>query len=99
MNYRNVLTYHKIIKPPMVYKVSGQVTLSGSPQQNAIVSLIDSVNKQFVGQKITDASGNYSFDSTYPINGSQYYHVIVEYDSGTQKYNASSLPYITPAEN
>ncbi len=98
-HYGRIFFFRQSILPPTVYKISGQVTNSGSPQQNAIITLIDSDDDIILGTQLTDAGGNYSFDSGYPITPRHFYHVTAEYESGGIKYNAKSLPFLTPAEN
>lgn len=74
--------------------------MGGVAQQNAIVTLLDSDTDEVVGGTVlADASGNYSFDSGRAIVGHHKYHVTAEYDSGSQKYNSKSMPFITPVEN
>lgn len=98
--YGRFFTYKSLAQPPKCYKIAGIVYLSGvTPQQNAIVDLIDETDKSFVGQKLTDVNGAYSFDEGFAVRGDHTYHVTAEYDSGAQKYNSQSKPYITSVEN
>jgi len=100
MAYGRFFPYKARAMPPRCVKVSGTVFLSGTtPQPDAIVDMIDETDQTFVGRKIADASGLYSFDSGYPIMFGHTYHVTAKYDSGTQKYNSYSQPYVVPAEN
>ncbi len=92
--------YKASVMPPRCLKISGTVFLSGTtPQQDAIVDVIDETDQSFVGRKLTDANGLYSFDSGYSIQSNHTYHVTAKYDSGAQKYNSYSQPYVVPAEN
>ena len=83
--------------PAVVYKISGQVTLEGSPVQGAKVRCICQDTNTYVGDTTTDASGNYEFTD---LDQNKKYHIVVEYtdpDTG-QKYNAESKWDITPVE-
>jgi len=91
-------TYYTLLDKLLSFysgKISGQVTLAGSPVQGAIVRAIDQDGK-YAGDTVTDENGNY----VLYVNKYKKYHVVVEYtDSGTgQKYNAESKWDITPAE-
>ncbi len=97
--YGRAVIFHQSIEPPTVYKISGNVKLGGANQQNAIVNCIDENTLSVVGQKLTDASGNYSFDSGYPIQGTHTYHVTAQYYSAGTYYDSLSQPYVTPATN
>ncbi len=100
MPYGRFFPYRKSTMPPRCVKVSGTVFLSGAtPQQDAIVDITDETDQSFVGRKLTDASGLYSFDTGYAIKSDHTYHVTARYDSGAQKYNSYSQPYVVPAEN
>lgn len=82
--------------PPRFLKISGQVTISGTPQSGVTVYLIDETTATLIGVTTTDGSGNYIFTSANNLVSSHTYHVAVEYDSGATKYNARSLPYVSP---
>ena len=75
--------------------ISGQITLSGTGIDGAVVFLIDDTNDVLYSTATTDFSGNYSFD----VSDSYTYHVAVQYDDGSTKYNAKSYPYITPPKS
>lgn len=70
--------------------IAGTVTLNGSGVQGAKVYVIDTNSDTVVGTATTDTNGDYSV--TVPAEPP--YHVAVQYDDGSQKYNALSKPYI-----
>lgn len=72
--------------------ISGVVTLNSSPVQNASVIAIDRDTGEVYGPELTDVSGAYAF--TLPE--SHEFHVVVEYESGGQKYRALSHWSISP---
>ena len=76
-----------------LYFISGLATLSGAPVENAKVTLIDSDTDLVVDTQLTDADGYYIFDG---LDVAKTYHCIAEYDDGVDKWNAKSLPYLTP---
>jgi hypothetical protein len=70
--------------------ISGTVSLSGSGVQGARVFVIDTDTDTIEATATTDTYGDYSV--TVPAEAP--YHVAVQYDDGSQKYNALSKPYI-----
>lgn len=70
--------------------IKGQVTLSGTGVENAKVFLINDTDGTVEATTTTDSDGNYSF---YEQTGKTY-HIAVQYDDGSQKYNAKSKPYL-----
>ena len=78
------------------YSISGQVTLSGSPVEGATVRVINSTDESYVNDTLTDAGGNYKI---YSLSSGKKYHVVVEYETGGQKYNATSKWAIDPHAN
>ena len=72
--------------------ISGQVTLSGSGVEGVKVFLVNDTTGELKATITTDTDGNYSFDA---FSGDTY-HVAVQYDDGTDKYNAKSKPYLVP---
>lgn len=77
----------------LLYMISGVVTLGGSPVTGAIVTLIDSDADLVVGTDTTDANGYYEFSG---LDVATIYHATVEYDDGSDLWNAKSLPFLTP---
>jgi hypothetical protein len=47
-----------------LYKIDGNVTLGGSPQQNIKVKLVDPVSGHIKRQTVTDVNGDYTFVCT-----------------------------------
>jgi len=78
------------------YSISGQITLSGSPVEGAVVRVINSTDESYVEDVVTDAGGNYKF---YSLTSGKKYHVVVEYEHEGQKYNATSKWAIDPYAN
>jgi len=74
--------------------VAGVVTLNGDFVVGAKITLIRTSTNLVIATTPSAADGSYLFDNL--VSGAQY-HVCVEYDSGTQKYNAESKPFVTPA--
>lgn len=85
--------------PPFFLKISGIVTNSGSPQAGALVYLLDETTDLLVGLKTTNGSGYYEFNSSDGLVSTHTYHAAVEYESGPTKYNAKSLPFLSPVQN
>lgn len=75
-------------------RLSGSVTLSGSAVSGATVYVVDSVNDTVAAVTTTDANGDW--EATGLANSAQErYHALVQYDDGSTKYNAESLPYLS----
>jgi len=70
--------------------IAGTVTLSGSGVQGAKVYVINTDADTVAGTATTDANGDYSV--TVPADSP--YHIAVQYDDGSQKYNALSKPFV-----
>lgn len=75
------------------YLISGTVTLSGSPVENAKITLVNSATDLVVDVVLTDAAGYYEFGELDP---GTLYHCIAEYDDGADLWNTLSLPFLTP---
>ena len=78
-------------------KIAGVVTDGGSPVEGAIVSLLkyDGIHLgEYLGQKITNASGEYEFINTR-LTGTELYHCLVQHANGG-KHHALSYPFLTP---
>lgn len=73
--------------------VAGIVTLNGDLVVEAKITLIRTSTNLVIATTTSAADGSYLFDNL--VSGAQY-HVCVEYDSGLQKYNAESKPFVTP---
>lgn len=78
----------------IVFTISGQAVLDGSPVQGAKVYSINTGSDNFDGYTTTDSNGEYSFEYSNSLNR----HILIQYDDGTDLYNAKSLPYVTPQE-
>lgn len=88
------------VRPPRVYIISGTVTISGSPQANAVIYLIDENTDTLLSYTTTNAAGFYLFGPGIALDITHTYHVAAEYDDGGgNKYNAKSYPFITPYES
>lgn len=79
-----------------IYFVGGFVYLGLNPVSGAKVILIREDTLAIVATGITDAFGYYSFSA---LDLTKQYHVVAEYTSGPNKYNARSLPYVNPSPN
>ena len=73
--------------------ISGQVTLSGSGVEGAKLFLVNETTGELEATTTSDANGDYGFGAARPGDT---YHVAVQYDDGTDKYNAKSKPYLVP---
>lgn len=71
--------------------ISGTVTLGGTAVSGAKVYILDTTNDDLEATTTTDSNGNFGVD----VPGNQEYHVAVQYDDGSTKYNAKSKPYLT----
>lgn len=74
----------------MTFEISGKITLLNEPVENAKVFLINDTDDTLDDTATTDANGNYTFNAT---EGKQF-HIAVQYDDGTNKYNGKSMPFI-----
>lgn len=81
----------KTLSYKVLVTVSGQVTLAGVGQSGAKVTIINSSDDTIYDTDTTDGDGNYSFI----VPSENTWHLTVEYDSGSQKYNSTSKPYIS----
>lgn len=74
-------------------EVSGTVELNGSGVQGAKVLAVNDSKGTLADTQITDSSGDYRFS----LNPGDTYHIAVQYDNGSTKYNDESKPFITPS--
>lgn len=79
----------------IVYAISGQVTLNGNPVDGATLILIKESDYSVVGTEMSDSSGLYAFSD---LDSEETYHVAVEYEADSVKYNAKSLWAVSPVE-
>ena len=79
-----------------MYSINGEVSLDATPVEGAKVYLIDANTELLHDYKITDVDGLYSFDW---LDNTNTYHLTVEYDDGSNKYNTLFKPFLTPIEN
>ena len=77
------------------YFVIGNVKLDGSNVEGAKVRLINDTTNEYVGDTLSDASGDYEFEVA---NDTDDFHAMVEYESGENKYHAVSYPFIKGGE-
>ena len=72
--------------------ISGTVNLSSSGVEGAKLFLVNETTGQLAATTTTDVDGNYKFG----VGSGNTYHVVVQYDDGSTKYNAKSKPYLVP---
>lgn len=88
----------------MADEISGQVTEGGDPVENAIViaalqeeaanlSQAQATELQSLA-KLTDANGEYTFQSEELFGGSENYHVVAHKDAGAQRRGQQNYPYV-----
>ncbi len=71
------------------------VDQGGNAVEGAVVYLFSQDNTNVVAKTTTDANGNYIFNSHPDGDGSsQNWHIVAEYDDGTNYYNTYSKPYV-----
>jgi hypothetical protein len=75
------------------YKIAGVVTLGGTPVQNAKIRVINQTNDQLIAEVLTDVDGEYE---VLGVSQNSLYHVVVEYNDGSDDYNGYSLWDVTP---
>ena len=81
--------------PMVIFSIKGTVNLNASPVEGAKVRLINDTTNTYIGDTLTDASGNYEFSvSSDTVD----HHAMVEYESGGNKYHALSKPFIKGGE-
>jgi len=71
-------------------EITGQVTLNGIGVGGAVIYVIDTETDSIVGTETTDGNGEYLLT----VPSEPLYHVTVQYDDGSEKYNALSKPYV-----
>lgn len=81
--------------PPVVYGISGSVTLEGEPVEGAIIRCIRQSDNATIAYQESDSSGLYSFED---LEESELYHLCVEYETESLQYNALSYWDIAPVE-
>ena len=77
------------------FTIKGTVNLNASPVEGAKVRLINDTTNTYIGDTLTDASGNYEFSVS---SDTADHHAMVEYESGGNKYHALSKPFIKGGE-
>ena len=75
--------------------IKGKVTLNSTNIEGAKVRLINDTTNEYVGDTLTDASGDYEFNVGSDTDD---FHAMVEYESGENKYHAVSYPFIKGGE-
>lgn len=81
--------------PLTVVAISGEVTLNGNPVEGATVRIIRESDNVALTYATTDSSGAYEFTD---LDSEETYHVAVEYEADSVKYNAKSDWSIVPVE-
>lgn len=79
--------------PTNTYAISGEVTLSGTPVEGAIVRCIRQSDNFLLTAQTTDSDGLYSFSS---LDSDEFYHLCVEFEDQNQKYYTYSYWDIEP---
>lgn len=77
----------------LIYGISGEVTLSGTGVESAIVRCIRQSDNMILAEQTTDSSGAYSFTG---LDSGELYHLAVEYETESEKYNVLSYWDIEP---
>jgi len=78
------------------WSITGIVTLNGNPVEGATVRLINQDENSYVGTTSTAADGTYAFRG---VKQGVNYHATVEFESGGQKYNARSQPFLQATQD
>ena len=74
--------------------ISSTAILNGSPVEGATVRLFNQSTNSYVGETVTNASGEYSFEF---LDEDSFYHVFGEYKDGSNDtYQSFSFPYVKP---
>jgi hypothetical protein len=79
-----------LVAAPTTATISGTVTLSGSPQSGAIVTVTDETTGALIGEYTTDGSGNWSTTATIGHSVS----AMVRYTSGGTDYRSKNHAYV-----
>jgi len=80
---------------PIVYGISGAVTLGGTAIEGAVVRCVRQSDNVAITAQTTDAGGLYAFSD---LDNEELYHLAVEYETESLKYNALSYWDIVPLE-
>ena len=72
----------------------GTAAKDGVVIQGAVVCLLDTINKKFVGKTTSNDHGRFCFTD---LDINTLYHVVIEYtDSNNKLWNSKSFPFLTP---
>ena len=77
------------------FTIKGKVTLNSTNVEGAKVRLINDTTNEYVGDTLSDASGDYEFEVGSDTDD---FHAMVEYESGENKYHAVSYPFVKAGE-
>ena len=77
------------------FTIKGKVNLNASTVEGAKVRLINDTTDSYVGDTVSDVNGDYEFNVSSDTDD---FHVMVEYESGGNKYHALSKPFIKGGE-
>lgn len=80
---------------PIVYAISGAVTLGGTAIEGAVVRCVRQSDNVAITEQTTDSGGLYAFSD---LDVAELYHLAVEYSTESLKYNALSYWDIEPYE-
>ena len=80
------------VDPDSTVAFEGEVVLDGSAVEGARILAVETTSDTVVDTTKTDANGQYA--TRQLTLDDNIYHVIVQYDDGTDRYNAPSKPYL-----
>ena len=99
-NESEVNTEHGLVEIEILsiasFTIKGKVTLNSTNVEGAKVRLINDTTNEYVGDTLSDASGDYEFSV---FSDTDDFHAMVEYESGGNKYHAVSYPFIKGGED
>lgn len=67
--------------------LGGTINISSTPVENATIRCFNQTDGEYLGEVYSDSSGQFLID----VPKNKEYHVFVEYDDGSNKYNAKSV--------
>jgi hypothetical protein len=82
-----------VVNPDTTVAFEGTATLNGEGVEGARILAIETTSNTVVDTTMTDANGQYA-TKQLTLNGN-IYHLVAQYDDGTDRYNAPSKPYLT----
>ena len=86
-----IIAYEEILGSGFI---SSTATINGSLVEGATVRLINQSTNSYVGETVTNASGEYTFEG---LSEDDFYHVFGEYkDVSDDTFRSFSFPYVKP---